>query len=296
MPTATAMIGQDLYYHGKSLLEDFSCVAEKWPDMEMGGPSYTEHVVIGVDGKMYQSDRRDTDTILTFTCLFHVRPGYSYRDTYREIREWIYSSGEEKLKESRNSGYFWKVKKATVSPVKPTSNHAASFQLTFIVDDHEYIDDVEDIELEISSPDDELIILLETSSGGTFYLIDDESDDQGRPAEFPMLSHPAWIILNEHAESHPIYHLTGDYGFAFYVNDTLVDVNLYGVEGMLAVDTDKMVAKDSASHKSCNTAVTGDYSGMRLKHGSNLIYLASDTFNDEQGYISINLSPNWRIY
>jgi hypothetical protein len=222
MSAPTAMIGQDLYYHGKSLLTEFSCIAEKWPEMEMGSPSYTEHVVIGVDGKLYQSDRRDTDTVLTFTCLFHVRQGYTYRDTYREIRDWVYSPGEEILRESRNSGHFWKVKKATVSPIKPTSNHAASFELTFVVEDHEYLDDgTEDIELEVDAPEDELIILLEDRTGATFYLTDTETGDQNATL-YPMLSHPAWVIQNEHAEACPIWYLRGEYGFALIEVDSSV--------------------------------------------------------------------------
>lgn len=294
MSAPTAMIGQDLYYHGKSLLTDFSCIAEKWPEMEMGSPSYTEYVVIGVDGKLYQSDRRDTDTVLTFTCLFHVRSGYTYRDTYREIRDWIYSPGEEILRESRNSGHFWKVKKATVSPIKPTSNHAASFELTFVVEDHEYLDDgTEDIELEVDAPEDELIILLEDRTGATFYLTDTEDGNQNSTL-YPMLSHPAWVIQNDHAEACPIWYLRGEYGFAISINGTLIDVNM-AEETTVAVDTGRMIAH-TLNNKAANRRITGDYSGMRLKHGDNIVYIAGYDYTDGDYTINVSLTPNWRNY
>jgi phage-related protein len=284
----TAMIGQDLYYHGKSLLTDFSCIAEKWPDMEMGSPSYTEHVIIGVDGKIYQSDRRDTDTVLTFTCLFRVRSGYTYRDTYREIRDWIYSPGEEILKESRNSGHFWKVKKATVSTVKPTSNHAASFELTFVVEDHEYFEDgTEEIELDTSDPEDEVVILLEDSSG-SFYLEDTAEYDQ----TLPMLSHPAWIIHNDYAECCPIWHLYGDWPFTISINDNIIGA---GTIDTVNVDTGRMIAY-TRENEAANNCIEGDYSGMRLKHGDNIIYIAGYSNIEDNEVINISYTPNWRRY
>jgi phage-related protein len=286
MSTPTAMIGQDLYYHGKSLLTDFSCIAEKWPDMEMGSPSYTEHVIIGVDGKMYQSDRRDTDTVLTFTCLFHVRPGYTYRDTYREIREWIYSPGEEILKESRNSGHFWKVKKATVSPVKPTSNHAASFELTFVVEDHEYLEEGTDtIELDTQDPEEEVIILLEDNRS-SFYLEDTAESDQ----TLPMLSHPAWIIHNNYADCCPIWHFGGGICTISF-NDTAVE--FFSYDRAINIDTGRMIAYTPALKTSANNLISGDYACMRLNHGDNIIYISAP---NEDYDVDLSFTPNWRNY
>lgn len=289
-----AMIGQDLSYHGKSLLDDFGCVAEKWPDMELGAPSYTEHIIIGRDGKIYQSDHRDGDTLLKYTVLFKTIDGMSYRERYRQIRDWIYSPGEEILRESRNTGYFWKVRKATMSAIKPDSNHCASFELEFTVCDHEYLDSgLESIQLDITDPDDELIITLSDSSG-SFYLTDAPGYGE---EDMPMLSHPAWIVVNEYADSCPIWQISSERGYAtIAVNDTVADViipdDLY-----LSIDTERMCAYISHSGENANKNVNGDYAGLRLKHGSNLVYVADSGNSEEEGdSLGLFLYPNWRRY
>ena len=296
MSAPTAMIGQDLTYHGKSLLDDFGCIAEKWPDMELGAPSYTEHIAIGRDGKIYQSDHRDGDTVLKYTVLFKTINGMSYRDRYRQIRDWIYSPGEEILRESRNSGYFWKVRKATMSAIKPDSNHCASFDLEFIVCDHEYLDSgLEEIELDINDPDDELIILLSDRSG-EFYLIDQGYDNRGRPADFPMLSSPAWVIVNEYAEACPLWTLSSERGWmTFVVNDTTAEV-LTPYEEHITIDTEKMRTYKTYSKELANTDVNGDYAGLKLKHGSNLIYIADSGGDEEGSGVDLYLQPNWRRF
>lgn len=295
---------QDITYHGKSLFHEFGLYASRFNGITGGDPAYNTVDLVGRDGSLYQSKKKNDDSSLSITLLgLDVK---DWREMLTRIRHWVYGSGEERLYESSRPGYFWKVKNATVEPIDQVNYSAFQAKIKFTVDPHEYRQDglspISEEPVPCFLVDDDGVAVEDSGA-----LIDAEdylyesalvlADDDGiavlDDADSKAIGTGTHAIhlYNYHDTAHPTYMIDGAYDGYIFVNDKYV--RLTQPDG-LVIDTDRMVAYNALGCISRTLVDDGKAYYIYATHDDALM---QESRFEPSGYARMRLNPSlkWEL-
>lgn len=120
--------------------KDHNIYIVKRPSIPAPEKNYSEYRIPGRDGVIYADEETVEDIEIQVEMNFMGKPD-EWFEYWREAKKWLLKKGQNKLKFGDDAGYFYLVKKVTISEAERICREIGRFTVTFLCSGYQYLEE-----------------------------------------------------------------------------------------------------------------------------------------------------------